>query len=404
MKMKNVFCWLGVTASFVCGDDGFENVIEMIELGAGDDAPILWNMPGFIAAEGRGVQVGEPIPEAGAIFVLSTTQLEPFQNFFLAETAVGAYLPTAEIEIVTHDTESLIPQTRADREFEVKVQVEGLFEEAEQLNLPPEAIQQAATRVNLELFAQDLPDGQDSLPGGLVTVPAHTVLSLEGNRALPSDGDGFGYWTHLSPEFPDKARGEEHFVVRSLFDGAEDGGSLASAVLRVWPVWTGGQSGLGSTDFAPYVFDGVIPEIIGTADAVIIPNDSVGGVNGEPVYEGSPPDVTFFWNDLYPSATINLVVTDADATHPWGGRIVSGIQKKFNEDASHDHSELLTQEDWGDAFSAGGRYAIWMVTHTPGIGWEVGGNLVNGELQEGGWIVTVRNTVVRFRGSIQSLR
>ena len=52
-----------------------------------------------------------------------------------------------------------------------------------------------------------------------------------------------------------------------------------------------------------------------------------------------------------------------------------------------------------------GRYAIWMVTETPGIGWEVAGNYdEDGDLIErGGWIIPINEDRISIKASIQSL-
>lgn len=401
--MKKNLVVFGALASFgvLHGEEGFTNVIEMVELGAGDDAPILWNMPGEIAATGTDVLVGEPVPEAGALFILSTIQAEPFQDWFLAETAVGAFLPRAKIKIVTHDTESEIPRTRADQQFEVKVSVSGLFESGS-LELPRESVQRAATEVTLQRFVQDYPEGQNVLPGGEVTNPVTEELSLVGNGEFPQTPGDLTFDTGLSLSAPDLARGEEHFVVRSENSGVGEGGAIAQKFVQVWPVWSGQQVGLESPDIVPYDASVPVPEVIAESDGELEPLQDLVLADGEIPFDSRPPEMTFTWNNLYPTSTVGVIVNDASVPYPWGGRWVSGSQRVFNENGSVDWTH--TESDWTGIFDGSGRYAIWIVAFTPGIGWEVGGNYdSNGVLQPGGWIVPIQENRIRFRGSIQSL-
>lgn len=378
----------------------FTNVIEMVELGAGDDAPLLWNMPGTIGAEGNDVLVGEAVPESGALFILSTIQAVPFQDWFLDQTAVGAYLPQAEVEIITHDNESLQPRTRADQPIQVNVSVSGLYEPGV-LNLPPEVVQQAATEVRLQLFSQSYPQGQSTLPGGEVTTDAHTELALVGNGEYPQTPGQLTFYTSLNPSAPDKARGEEHFVVKSLDDGGVEGGALDQAHVEVWPVWSGSQEGLNDPNLVPYDYSGPIPSVLALTEGELAPDENFVLAQGEIGYEKSPPEVTFRWFDLYPTSTVGIIVNDASIPYPWGGRWVGGSQRVFNEDGSVDWEH--TVQNWDGIFGGQGRYAVWMVTHTPGIGWEVGGNYNGGNVQPGGWIIPIQRDAISVRASIQSL-
>lgn len=403
MKKKTQSILFGslLAPGVLCGQVGFTNVIEMVELGAEGEAPLLWNMPGNIAAEGNSVQVDEPVPEAGALFILSTIQASPFQDFFLDQTAVGAYLPKAEIQVKTHDQESMFPRTRADRPIEVSVEVTGLYDPGN-LDLLPEEIQQAAREVRLQAFSQSYPEGQSSLPGGEVTNAAYAELALVGNGEFPKEEGDLVFFTNLNPSAPDLARGEEHFIVRSLDDSGIEGSALDQKRVQVWPVWSGGVSGLTEPELVPYVYDEPIPEIIARLDGELnADEDFVLGAD-EIGYEEEPPEVTFTWNDLYPTSTVAIIVNDADIPYPWGGRLVGGTTKQFNEDQSHNH--VWTVENWDGVFGEQGRYAVWMVTHTPGIGWEVGGNFINGNLQEGGWVIPIQRKKITVRASIQSLK
>ena len=199
------------------GEDGFTNQIRMYELGPSGDEPILWDLP-EVATEGEDVLVGEPVPENGALFVLSTTQHSPFQNWYLSEAAVSAYLPKATLKIVTHDTESLIPRTRADQYIQLEAVVSGLYDGngSQQTTTEDGRTYNAATQVRLQYFAQDYPEGSNSLPGGEVTTHAYTESSLVGNGEFPKNPGDLRIVTNLNPQAPDQARGEEHYVIQLI--------------------------------------------------------------------------------------------------------------------------------------------------------------------------------------------
>lgn len=401
MKMKTQLFWFAslLVPGYLSGEEGFTNVIEMVELGAGDDAPILWNMPGNIAAEG--FDKGGAVPEEGALFILSTIQASPFQDWFLDQTAVGGFLPRAEIEIETHDTVSAIPSTRADQPIQVKVEVSGLFDPSS-LAVLPGNVQQAAKEVRLQRFSQDYPAGENTLPGGEVSTAAHSELALVGNGDFPKNSGDLTFYTSLSPGEPDKARGEEHFVVRSLDDGGIEGSALEQARVQVWPVWYGSIQGLEDPALLPYSYSGSIAETPWRVDGEIPADEGFVLGENEIGYEDRPPEVSFLWNDLYPSCEVAIIVNDADIPYPWGGLLVGGTSRVLNEDANHDFN--LKVKTWDGIFGGQGRYAVWMVTKTPGIGWEVGGNFTASGFQPGGWLIPIQRDRISIRGSIQSLK
>lgn len=400
-KTQSLLGFSLLTSGILSAQSGFTNVIEMVEMGGSDDAPLLWNMPGNIGAEGANVLVGEPVPEAGAIFILSTIQASPFQDWFLDQSAVGAFLPKAEIEIFTHDDTSAIPSTRADQPIRVQVEVSGLWDSSSSSFLP-EDVPLAAEEVRLQLFSQSYGSGETFIPGGEITNPAHSELVLEGNGTFPQTPGDLTFYTSLNPGAPDKARGEEHFVVRSPNDGGVDGSALDQARVQVWPVWSGGVQGLTDPKLIPYEYSQAVPSIIARLDGELPADEGFVLGEDEVGYEKEPPEVTFTWNDLYPTSTVAVIVNDADIPYPWGGRLVGGTTKQFNEDGSHDH--VWTVESWDGIFGGQGRYAIWMVTHTPGIGWEVGGNYSSGGFQPGGWLIPIQRDRISVRASIQSLK
>lgn len=381
---------------------GFTNHIRVVEMGGGTGDPMLWDIPN-VAATGDNVLVDEPVPEGGATFLLSTIQASPFLDYYLAQTSIGAYLPRAELEVVTHDTTSIKPRIRADQPFRIQATVSGLFEPT--IGIPAGNVQQAAREVRLLRFKQDYAEGEYSLPGGDISSSAYQELVLEGNGQFPqAGGDDLTFYSGLNPNDPLKARGEEHVIVRSLDDGGVAGSALDKVEIEVWPVWEGDQQGLVDSDFVDYSYNGPI-ENMGTAgEGAVTPDGDFVPAPGMTSYIGVPPDVTFSWRDLYPTSEIAVIVNDADKPYPWGGKVVSGTRFVYNDDQSFDKSLTVTKEQWQDVFSGPGHYTAWMVTQTPGIGWEVGGRMdAAGNLQPGGWSIPISRAKIEVRGSIHSV-
>lgn len=380
---------------------GFTNHIRVVEMGGSTAAPLLWDIPN-VAASGQNVLVDEPIPEGGATFLLSTIQASPFVDYYLAQTSIGAYLPKAELEVITHDTTSLKPRIRADQPFSVEATVSGLFQPT--VNIPSGNVQQAAREVRLMLFNQDYAEGESSLPGGEITSNAYQELVLEGNGEFPRAGDNLTFYSSLNPNNPLKARGEEHVIVRSLDDGGVAGSALDKVEVEVWPVWESEQTGLVPSDFLSYSYSGPL-ENMGTAgEGAVTPDGDFVPAPGATSYIGVPPDVTFTWKDLYPTSEIAIIVNDADKPYPWGGKVVPGTRFVYNADESFDKTMTVTKEQWQDVFSGPGHYAVWMVTETPGIGWEVGGKTdASGNLQPGGWLIPISRGKIEVRGTIHSV-
>lgn len=403
MNLKNTVCLLSpllISASVHGSVPGWQNIVRMIEPGSGENGPVIWDMPGDVPANGQDVLIDQTVPENGAIFVLRTIEESPFNDWFLDSTAVGAYLPVAELRVSTHDTESFVPRTRADRPFQISATISGLFNG--QGSPQGNGIQRAATEVRLQRFSQDYAPGENALPNGEITSDAHSEIALEGNGQFPKSAGQLAYVSVLNAERPEKARGEEHFVVRSLADGTAASEALDQLAVEVWPVWDGFQEGLESPALIPYSFSGIEEEKTALEMGSIEPDENFQSRVGEISYDGTPPEMTFTWRDLYPSCTVGIIVSDGKKSHPWGGRWVGGTKRVFNEDDSFDYQ--TTVSDWGDIFTGAGRYGIWMVTHTPGIGWEVGGEFdIDGNVTEGGWTCPIRRPSIELNGSIHSL-
>ena len=67
------------------------------------------------------------IEPGGARFELWTIKNTPLTSYLLDNKYVGAYIPTAVINITTEDPYSHIPRTRADRPYWATIAVSGLL-------------------------------------------------------------------------------------------------------------------------------------------------------------------------------------------------------------------------------------------------------------------------------------
>ena len=143
---------------------------------------------------------------------------------------VGAYLPTAEITIVTEDPFPGIPRTRADRPFDVEVTVHGL--------LSGPGLPEASKKVLFEQYAAHYPQSQTlTRDEALAGNPIRTTY-IEQNEMTKYQ---FPSTSLTGPDLT-KVSGEEHFIVHALPDG-----EIAKALGRLESclgLWVFGSLGL----------------------------------------------------------------------------------------------------------------------------------------------------------------
>ena len=419
-NMKNKFKGFALSvvlfSSQVIAEDGYTNYVHMVGQGVESTDTFFWQLEDAADSQ-ENFLVNEAVPEGGATFILSTFRDEPFGAWTLANASVNAYLPSAEIRVTTHDTVSETDSdkkfhTRADQKIRVQVVVSGLVD-SEPLDDEDNSAQR---EISLQNFAESYPEGENSLPNSEIQSEAYETSALVGNGTF--SGNALDFFTSLNPAPADPfdAWGEEHIIVRSLADSNLPGTVLDKVRIKVWPVWKGSQIGLSDDAFNTHqapTSGGIVGDFEqgddlafkteeGEAEAVLNLQE------GEVFYESSElPDVTFQCRDLYPGSSVRVLATEASESHPWGGIFVPGTQKTVNGD----HPDALTYNETIPAstlqnlFQAQGRYTLWLVVDTPGIGWEVGGRLdSNGDLEPGGWNLTVVNPTITVRGSIHSLQ
>lgn len=223
--------------AFVCGalpvaaqTDNFYNFIRQHQQGTG----VVWDMQ--VEAEGSSPSA-LAIESGGALFQLWSIDRAPVKEYLLDQKFVGAYLPKAEIKVVTLDPEGLIPRTRVDQPFTVEIDVSDLLIGAE--------YPLAASCVLLERhlatyqYGQPAPEPAQVLSGtpyssGYIGANGKTVLRFPASALTAAD--------------PTKVSGEEHFVIHALSDGTAPQTQITSKYIQVWPVASGAIKGIAQGD------------------------------------------------------------------------------------------------------------------------------------------------------------
>ncbi len=191
---------------------------------------VVWDMP--IAATGNAPSA-LALETGGSLFQLWTVNQSTAKDYLLDQKTVGAYMPTADVKIISPDPYALRTRTRVDKGFSVEIQVAGLISGT--------GVPDAATRVLLEQHIQNYPTGSYTLNGATVMVNSPTssaYISTNGKTTLNYAASS------LKATDPTKASGEEYFVIQALSDGTTPQSQIASASVQVWPVASGAIAGL----------------------------------------------------------------------------------------------------------------------------------------------------------------
>ncbi|MDP0492467.1 MAG: hypothetical protein Q7Q71_15580 [Verrucomicrobiota bacterium JB023] len=259
----------------------------------------------------EGTQLSEdPVPETGALFELWTINSDTGEEYLLDSTTVGAYLPSAIVNIETEDPYPNVKRTRADRPFTVRVDVDGLVADAD--------AQEAARNVLFQQFAENYPDGQAALPNGEITSDPiwETLLEQNGQHVLSFPASA------LEGAVPGKVSGEEHFFIQAMQDYGVDPIVVAQDKIQIWPVTDGHFEGI--TD-----------------------NEALNG---------HPTDVRMIVNDAYPGSTIYAQTYPGTPELGTDGKLIQGSHKNVTEDASASYDFQLN--DWDGHFESDGVYTL----------------------------------------------
>ena len=293
----------------VAGSEDYVNFVRQYQQGSG----VFWDMQN-VAPKASSASI-HPLDESGALFQLWTIQKLGGRDFLLDQKTVGAYLPKAEVKVITRDPYTRVPRTRADQPFAVEIKVSDLLTGS---NLP-----QSASSVLAEHHLAAYPEGVSSIP--VATAIAGTPY---GSGYISRNGiTRFDFQrSAIVQPATKKPFGEEHFTVHALSDGSVAQTKIAGGYIQVWPVAKGAIEGL-------------------------IPNQKI---------RFSAPRLTLVLHDLYPGSYTHLRIRDED------GLVVSSDDSKFVlAEEPADTGKLITVADYGLLMKKDGRYTVELVTETP---------------------------------------
>lgn len=253
----------------------------------------------------------------GARFELWTVKASPLTSYLLDTTYVNSYVPVAHVTILSEDPYSVIPRTRVDRPFEVRVTVNGL-------SIDPEA-PPAAKSVKLLRHVQAYAGNEN---GSTVNRGQATLLS---QGSLDSNGEHLLTYSLSSIPGGDrtKAKGEERFSVFSLEDYQAPESQLASKFIQIWPL----------TEYA------------------------VHGIAEGTVVKGSAPNINVQLDNLYPDSYTYVQVYEGPPVLGTAGTKVPGAAVVV--DSSVPASETIRLKDWDASVPSDGQWTLEVVTVTP---------------------------------------
>jgi hypothetical protein len=286
----------------------YQNFVRQHQQGSG----VIWDMQG-VKATGSAPSV-LLLENGGSLFQLWTINQTTGKDHLLDQKLVGAYLPKADVKIITRDPYS-VTRTRLDQPITVEISVSDL--------LSGTGIPTAASRVMLEQHTECYAPGQTSLdPTCVVSNTPHDTayITQNGKTTLTFNASS------LTAPNPLKACGEEHFVVHALADGAVEQSQIASAKVQVWPIATG----------------------------------TIGGVRDGAVYNNVIPSVQLDTQDLYPRSNTYLMLYENGATAGEPGKVVWSRPW----DAAVPLSLQTTTDDLNSLITKDGSYTIALMSET----------------------------------------
>lgn len=258
-----------------------------------------------------------PLELSGAQFQIWTLKSGTGQvPQLLATQFVDAYQTGATVQIQTGDPYALIPRTRVDQPFTVRVHVTGLRPIVPGGDL-------TGTSVRFNHTASRYTAGSH-LPSG--SMSTSTVF----NGTITQNGQHTFNFTgaNLAGSGVSAASGEENFTVSSLTALGAIDTTLATGRMQVWPLST----------------------------------VSIAGISNGTTYS-TMPEVTFTYNDLYPdSQTWVQIYRGAPALGTNGTTVTSSIIT-IEDVTPQDRNFIL--RNWDNFFQEDGQYTMEVLHTTP---------------------------------------
>lgn len=292
--------------------EGFNNFIRQIQLPYEPD-----RITRDIYVEQSGEQLSPlAINPNGANFELHTVKATPLTSYLLDTKYVGSYVPLATVNIITEDPYKVIPRTRADRPFQVEIQMSGLR------NTPSDP--EASKRVELLRHVQSYGTGDGTaINRSQASLLSQSFITNNGKQTL-----SYGL-TSIPGADRSKVRGEERFSIFSIPDYQAPASQLASLFVQVWPVADGKISGITSGETIKF----------------------------------SAPDITLAINDIYPDSEVYAQVYEGNQQLGKTGSILPGSALVIKETVPQ--NRILTVSGWDFALTSDGVWTMELLTETP---------------------------------------
>lgn len=276
------------------------------------ESKLVWDMP--VPDVGAGPSA-LTLESGGALFQLWSIASSPPSDYLLDQKLVGAYLPKAEMKIVTLDPDGFVPRTRVDQPFRVEIHISDLLTG---MDLP-----QAASSVLLERHLANYSTEQtyvDPVAAVSGTPQSSGYLTANGQHVLAFPASA------LTAPDPTKAAGEEHFVIHALADENMPQTQITSAMVQVWPVASG----------------------------------EIKGITHGERYRFQLPQVELLLHDLYPRSDTHLLLFEGTQINGVDGKII----KAFPMDRESSQSHVLRVSELESKLTEDGDYTLVLVSET----------------------------------------
>lgn len=310
-----LLCWIGFPlagAPLAAQNATWTNYLRQTQMGTGVELQTEVLNNGTRAAL-------LPLEMQGARFQIWTQKSvpgsAPLAPQLLDTKFVDAYQIASSIQITTGDPYTVIPRTRVDQPFRVRVQVSGLQ------NLP--TAEEAARRVLFQHTSSTYPGETHVPPPVLAANPVYQgYLEQNGNHVFAFTAP------NLVSTTPATSSGEENFTVSSLSGFGSGATTLATARLQVWP----------------------------------LARVQVTGIESGATYS-APPEVTFGYTDLYPSSTTWVQIYQGQPALGHQGTTVSGSIIPLDDVTPQDRTFVLRH--WSDQLQGDGPWTLEVLHTTP---------------------------------------
>jgi len=323
--MKPLFQTLVAVLSTIAvgqASDSYLNSIRQVDLNSGVELDA-----GSTNVADNGTMESENfVSDGGARYELKTIMTtSPYTEYLLDERTVGSYFPIADVTITTGDPYTVIPRTRADQPFTVKITVSGL--------LSGESDPEASKKINFLHHVQSYGEGGT---GDGINRDNATLLATE---SIEVNGDTtYSYGITLIPSSDVQNStlvwGEERFSVYSLTQTDAAGytspsAQLASKYVQIWPVGTGEIDGI--TDGQKILF--------------------------------AMPQTTLTYKNIYPGSTVSAQVYRGPWVEGTVGTQVPGSSK--TNTYAVPINDQITLTNWDGVFDKDDQWTIELVAVTP---------------------------------------